>query len=55
MSLSNLHKIPEIQKLLIQLEKEAKRESTCFRVKYDFYASGMRYVIWKIREIIDSA
>ena len=49
MSLSNSHKLPEIQKLLKELEEEAHKESNYY------YACGIRYCIHKIREIIDSA
>ncbi len=48
---ANFHKIPEIQKLLNELEKEAKKFHECELP----FAQGMEYCIKKIREIIDSA
>jgi len=52
MALSNTHKIPEIQKLLNQLEDEI----FSFRITHnEEYADGVEEAIRKIREILDTA
>jgi len=52
MALSNTHKIPEIQKLLNQLEDEI----FSFRITHnEEYAAGIEHCVRKIREIIDTS
>lgn len=53
MALASSHKIPEIQKLLKELEEEANYES--IENHNTQYAFGIDHCIEKIREIIDSA
>jgi hypothetical protein len=53
MALSNTHIIPEIQKLLKELEEEANKLGG--DSWDDGYSRGIEYGIKKIREIIDSA
>lgn len=55
MSLSNTHKLPEIQKLLKELEKEATRFHLHELSFSQGWGEGIEYCIRKIREIIDSA
>lgn len=56
MSLSSSHKIPEIQKLLKELEKEANYHEQFKANRFNNgYARGIEHCIEKIREIIDSA
>ena len=52
MSLSNFHKLPEIQKLLNQLEDDV----FSLRITHkDEYADGIEETVKMVREIIDSA
>ena len=49
---AGFHKIPEIQKLLKELEEEEDFHREDWNEQY---ADGIKYCIWRIREIIDSA
>jgi len=52
MALSNTHKIPEIQKLLNQLEDEV----FSLRITHnEEYADGIEHCVKQIREILDTA
>ncbi len=52
---AGFHKIPEIQKLLNELEKEATRFHPHELPFSQGFAQGIEYCIQRIREIIDSA
>lgn len=56
---AGFHKIPEIQKLLKELEEEADFYKKILLVHYRSwnkgYVNGIEHCIEKIREIIDSA